>query len=131
MKYMTPFGTAKLVGYGLSIAVVVQSFVARKGFIELTHIIKFTSNSQRIRTIIICVFLIFFLNAGLMYLLAPMDMTLPIVSDLELGIYQDFNQYWYSNIGYLIINVLMINAIMPPCELVIFLAIKRVQQSWD
>ena len=25
----------------------------------------------------------------------------------------------------------MINAIMPPCELVLFLAIKRVQQSWD
>ena len=45
MKYMTPFGTAKLVGYGLSIALVVQSFLARKGFIELTHIIKFTSNS--------------------------------------------------------------------------------------
>ncbi len=83
------------------------------------------------RTIIICVFLIYFLNAGLMYLLAPMDIRLPIVSQLELGIYSDFNQYWYSNIGFLVINVLLINAIMPPCELIGLLIVKRVLQSWD
>jgi hypothetical protein len=45
MQFMTLFGLGKLVSYGLSGAVVAQSFIARKGFIYLTDIIKFTSDS--------------------------------------------------------------------------------------
>lgn len=81
--------------------------------------------------IIICVFAIYFINAGLMYLLAPMKMQLPLISYLELGIYQDFNQYWYADIGYQIISVLVLKAIFPPLELIALLAKDRLLQSWD
>ena len=70
------------------------------GFIRLTNLIKFTSNSARMRFIVVSVFIIYFLNYGVLYLLAPMKLNVPFVSSLVSGIYWDFNQYWFTDIGY-------------------------------
>lgn len=68
--------------YGCSILIVVQSFMARFGFIQLTRLIHFTSVSQRMTVITISVFCIFFTNYGLMYLIAPLQMNLGVLSKM-------------------------------------------------
>ena len=49
--------------------------------------------------IIVSVFSIYFLNYGVLYLLAPMKLEIPFVSEVLIGVYYDFNQQWYSDIG--------------------------------
>ena len=43
------------------------------------------------RVIIISVFLIFFSNYGLLYLIAPFKINIGVLSQLMGGIYEDFN----------------------------------------
>ena len=68
------------------------------------------------RIIIVSVFSIFFLNYGLLYLIAPMSLNIPIISSFMMGIYEDFNQYWFSDIGGMVISVQLINALTAPLE---------------
>lgn len=124
-------GIFKLTGYILSIAIVVQSFLARFGFINLSKVIKFTSNSARLRFIIVCVFSIFFLNYGLLYIIAPLQLEIPIASEFFLGIYSDFNQFWFSDIGYLVIQTSGINAIMPPIEFGLIWLWRNILRGFD
>lgn len=58
--------------YALSGVIVVQSVIARTGFIELTKLIKYTSESQRMRFILVSVFKIYFINYGILYVLVPL-----------------------------------------------------------
>ncbi len=102
MQFVSMLGVFKLLGYVISTLIVVQSFLARFGFIHLTKLIKFTSNSQRMRFIIVSVFCIFFFNYGVMYILGPMELKIPIAGQFLLGIYTDFNQFWFSDIGFLV-----------------------------
>ena len=69
--------------------------------------------------IIVSVFSIYFLNYGVLYLLAPMKLEIPFVSDILIGVYYDFNQQWYSDIGQQIISVMLINAVFPPLEILL------------
>ena len=108
MHFSAMFGYAKLFGYALSIAIVIQSLLARTGFIELTKLIKYTSASQRMRFILISVFTIYFINYGILYLIVPLKVEIPLVSNLLAGVYWDFNTYWYTDIGYQVISILVI-----------------------
>lgn len=60
--------------------IVVQSLVARFGIIKLADFIKFTSESARLRFIIIFVFAIYFINYGVLYVIVPLKVDFPIVS---------------------------------------------------
>ena len=71
------------------------------------------------RFIVVSVFIIYFLNYGVLYLLAPMKLNVPFVSSLVSGIYWDFNQYWFTDIGYQVTTVMIINAIFPPLEILL------------
>ena len=86
----------------------VQSLIARIGFIELTKLIKYTSESQRMRFILVSVFKIYFINYGILYVIVPMKIQIPLVSDLLVGVYYDFNTYWYTDIGFQIITLMVI-----------------------
>ena len=68
-----------LLGQSMSLLIVLQNLLARLAFIQLTKVIKFTSNTQRTRFIIISVFLIYFMNYGVLYMLAPMQVPIPIL----------------------------------------------------
>jgi len=67
--------------------------------------------------LMICsVFIIYFYNYGLLYLLAPMQINLFYSLGPGLAIYPDFNDSWFSDIGYLVFLALFINAMFPPIE---------------
>jgi hypothetical protein len=100
MKFSNPIGLGRLVYYGASALVVLQSLVARQGFIYLSSWITFTSNSDRQRMILISIFAIFWANYGALYLIGPMKIEIPVVMLFSNGIYFDFNQEWYADVGY-------------------------------
>lgn len=111
--------------------IVLQSLTARIGFIALAKWLSFTSNSERMRFILVSVFLIYFLNYGVLYLIAPLSINLPIVSKILRGIYPDFNQAWFGDIGNQIISVMLINAIMPPIEVFFLWLWSYVRRAYD
>lgn len=113
---MSLFGWPNVLNLGCSVAIVIQSFAARFGFIQLTKLIHFTSISQRMRVIIVSVFAIFYVNYGLIYMIAPFRLNLGFVSTFMVGIYEDFNQFWFSDIGNMVISTMLINAVTAPLE---------------
>lgn len=131
MKFVAPFGEFYLLSQCISILIVLQSLSARIGFIALAKWLSFTSNSQRMRFILFSVFSIYFLNYGVLYLVAPLNVKIPFMAYLLRGVYPDFNQFWFSDIGNQIISVMVINAIMPPVE-VFFLGLwAYIRRAYD
>ena len=116
MNFSSMIGWAQILNYALSGVIVVQSVIARTGFIELTKLIKYTSESQRMRFILVSVFKIYFINYGILYVLVPLKIQIPLVSDLLVGVYYDFNTYWYTDIGFQVITLMVIQAFFPPIE---------------
>ena len=131
MMFTSYFGWGSILSYTLSLMIVLQNLLTRMGFIRLTKLIKFTSNSARMRFIVVSVFIIYFLNYGVLYLLAPMQLNIPLVSSLVSGIYWDFNQYWFTDVGYQITTVMVINAIFPPLEIFLLWLWIHVKRSYD
>ena len=68
------------------------------------------------RFTLLSVFSIIFLNYGILYLITPLKIEVPLVSLIMSGVYYDFNKNWFSDIGSQIISVMIINAIFPPIE---------------
>lgn len=64
----------------------------------------------------VSVFSIFFLNYGLLYILAPFKWDIPVLNSILIGIYEDFNQFWFSDVGNMVISVMIINALTAPLE---------------
>ena len=52
------------------------------------------------RFILVSVFKIYFINYGILYVLVPLKIQIPLVSDMLIGVYWDFNTYWYTDIGF-------------------------------
>lgn len=91
MRFSNTFGIGQLVYNGLSLLIVVQSMIARFGFIKLTEFMRFTAETSKMRFLIVFVFTIFFINYGVLYVVVPMKTNFPIVSKLIQGLYWDFN----------------------------------------
>ena len=91
MKFTSPFGVYFLLSKLSSLLIVVQSLLTRLGFIALSKWLKFTSNSQRIRFMTLSVFSVYFINYGILYLIAPLHISVPLASRKIRGIYTDFN----------------------------------------
>ena len=117
MTYYDIFGIPKIIYYSASVAIVLQSLIARSVFINIIHWIPFKYESSRLNYTIVSVFMIFFFNYGVIYMYAPMRIPTPIVHSIFNGVYKDFNDSWFEDVGSLIIQVAFINAIMPPIEL--------------
>ena len=99
MAYSGDLGYMRILGMVLSLVIVIQSTLIRRVFISLADIIKFTSNSQRMRFILISVFAMYFIYYGILNLLAPMKLEIPLVKFFLIGVYPDFNMAWYADVG--------------------------------
>ena len=114
--------------YASILAINVQSFVIRSIFVYLMRYTYFKTESARVRFMTVSIFGIFFLNYGIMYLVAPMDID---ISFLILGVYTEFNTSWYVNIGDLIVITMLILAISPPITLFCNWVIKNALRQYD
>ena len=93
--------------------------------------IKFTSSSARMRFIIVSVFAIYFLNYGVLYVIAPMKLKIPLVSRFLIGVYYDFNQFWFTDIGNQVMSILVIQSFFPPLEFIGLWFLDVVKRSYD
>ena len=126
MSFYKLFSLATISYYGVSVSIVVLSFLVRILAMWLVKFITFKSESKRSFLVIIFIFLVCFNNYGIVYLIAPLKLSIPILNYFFVGIYPDFNYAWYDDIGGLIISVSIINAIMPPLMLIVDVLLKNV-----
>ena len=68
-------------------------------------LVHFTSISQHMAVVIVSVFSIFYVNYGLLYLIAPFRTDIEFLSSIMIGMYRDFNSFWFSDIGTMVIFV--------------------------
>ena len=117
MKYSNLFGEAQIVYYGLSTAVVIQSFFFRYLFMKLATTLKMSSESHYLSLVIASITLIFFINYGIAYLSGPIKLGIPYFSGIQdFSIYYDLNQAWFGDIGELIVVNALLYAVMPFLE---------------
>ena len=83
------------------------------------------------RVIIVSVFTIFFVDYGLMYLIAPLELGLGVLSDLMMGIYEVFNAFWFSDIGSMVVSSMVLNALTLPLETFMFCIWQAVRRYYD
>ena len=118
MQYSNWNGWARLTGYAISLIIVIISTIIRSIFVKLAQIVKFKSNSQRNNFVIISVFSVLFTYYGVLYLVTPLRIEIPIVSYFTIGVFWDFNQYWFTDVGMQVATVLIIKAFFPPTEFI-------------
>mmetsp|Transcript_36399 Transcript_36399/g.44476 ORF Transcript_36399/g.44476 Transcript_36399/m.44476 type:complete len:226 (+) Transcript_36399:2111-2788(+) len=131
MKFYNPLGLPMLVKNGAAFAMVGQSFLARSAFIQLMRCVPFKLESSYLRYTSFCIFWIFFFNYGIIYLVTPFSIEIPFLSSVFTGVYTDFSDSWYQDIGGPIISVALINACMPAVSLVIEWLLNYLLKAFD
>ena len=95
------------------------------GFTSLTLEIEFIKNS---------IFYIYFLNSGILYVLAPWDsreLNIPIINTLFRGVYTDLNANWFDDIGASIASTMLFNLMYPPIEFFGFWGLRHLYRVVD
>ena len=108
---------------------VVQSVIARAGFIALSRVIHFESLTNKMKIVVVSVSLIFFLNYGLLYLIGPIKFN--VTGKYGFGYYSDFNHSWFDTVGVLIFNAMLINAIWPIIAVLITTLVSKLTVFCD
>lgn len=86
------FGYFSLINNFMSVVIVLESMIARSAFIALSNYIRWQSLTNKMKNTVVSVFLIFFLNYGLLYLFSPMEKSfIPWFSYFTVANYPDFN----------------------------------------
>lgn len=120
MKFSSLLGDYNLLYYAISLVITMQNLLIRFFFIKLAKMIDFESESMYLSFVIVSIFLIFFINYGVAYLFGPLKAGVPFFDKLQVsfGIYSDFNEAWFGDVGELIILNCLIYAFMPLIEAV-------------
>ena len=113
-RYMSLLGVPQIMYYSASVFILMQSLLARAFFAFLTNLTSFKTETARIRFMTISVFMIFFFNYGIMYILAPINIDTEFMHTFFAGIYTDLGTHWFNDIGGLIVLNQMIVSVMPP-----------------
>ena len=96
--YMAPYGLGYFVATGFAQCIALTNFFVRFLFMYMALWIGFTSVTLEIEFIKNSVFYIYFLNSGILYVLAPWDsreVNIPIINNLFRGVYTDLNANWF------------------------------------
>lgn len=123
-----------VVGGAVSSMIVILNFLVRLLFMAIAEVIGFNDNSVKASFITFSVFYTSFFQTGLLCLIASMDSReykLGPFNALFSGIYTDFNAQWFSDIGSVIINNMLFNAVWPFAEFFMFYSVRHVKRAWD
>jgi len=110
------------------------NFFIRFVWMYMAQWIGFTSVTLEIEFIKNSVFYLYFLNSGLLYILAPWDsreLDLPIIRSLFQGVYTDYNANWFQDIGLTIAATAFFNLYYPVIEFFGFWGIRHVYRMID
>ena len=74
----------------------------------------------------VSIFMIFFFNYGVMFLLAPIEIDIGPWNYISSGVYHDFNKEYYICIGPLIIQSQLFLSISPPITIFVTWLMRKV-----
>lgn len=131
MRYLKIYGWPNILYYSISIFIVLQSLIARAIFTGLAKMTSFKTETARVRFMTFSVFLIFFFNYGIMFLIAPINIDSEFMTTFFAGVYTDFSTHWFNQIGGLIVTSQLIVAVMPPITLFINWLIASMLYCYD
>ena len=144
MKYSRPIcrvyyqlmtGPGYIIEQSFNYLIVVASFIVRTFFIWIAEKVRFVSRTNETRFVMMSVFMITYLNYGLIYFFASYDIRgdshIPLASSLFDGLYPDFNALWFNDIGVLIISIMISNMYWPPLEFFLFYGLRLLNRMLD
>ena len=132
--YQIMTGPGYLIVQSFNYLIVLASFIVRTFFIWIAEKVGFVSRTSETRFVMVSVFLITYLNYGLIHLFSSYDdrgeFILPI-SRFFNGLYPDFNALWLNDIGALIIAIMISNMYWPPLEFFMFWGLRLLYRIID
>jgi hypothetical protein len=96
----------KMLGMGMSVIIVATNLILRMIMITLIKWIGEDTHSQQLKSITNGVFIVQFLNTGILLLLVQANLQeyhLPYVGSIFDGPFTDFLPLWYVGVGYKIV----------------------------
>jgi hypothetical protein len=77
--------------------------------------IGYDTHSEKYTKITNCIFILTFVNTGIIVLLANADLSeaLPALGQILDGPYNDYSSKWYGDVGSTIVKTMLINMMMP------------------
>lgn len=106
---------------GLFIAIV--NFIFRTMMIEFAYLLKPVTFTEEMNLMKRVIFLVSFLNSGILIMLMSAYTDKPILSFFLRGQYSDFSPEWFNDIGQIVKINLITNALYPLIELVLYKSI--------
>lgn len=106
-------GWPQILYYGVSLATVAESLVARLAISYLTDFASFKKDTGRVRFMAVSIFWLFFFNYGIMYILAPLDYDIKILRGITGGVFSVLGTEYFNEIGPLIVTNQLSLALMP------------------
>ena len=126
--------TAVFYSKAISISINVINFVLRQLLIINVKTIGEETRSEQTRSVKIAIFLTQFFNTAFLLLLFNANMTetsIPFFNQIFKGRYTDFNDRWYTDVGITIIKSMIIAAIFPLIEVIVFGGFRRWKHAVD
>jgi len=117
--YLSDTMKARVLGMIMSFIIVATNFVLRMIMISLIKWIGEDTHSQQLKSITNGIFIVQFLNTGILLLLVQANLSeydVPFVSSALDGPFTDFLPLWYVGVGYKIVQTMIVNAIFPFIE---------------
>jgi len=118
----------------VSVSINIVNFVLRTLLILLVKFIGEDTKSEQTRSVKVAVFVCQFFNTAVLLLLFNANMSethIPFFSEVLTGEFTDFNEEWYTDIGCTIIKAMIIAALFPLIEAVLFGTLKFVFKMLD
>lgn len=105
-----------LVSSSISFAIIAINLILKKIVIALLAWVKEATKSEMLASITNGVFIALYLNTGFLLTVANANLTEHpphFITDNFKGPYYDYDPEWYTEVGFLIVKTMIINAIMP------------------
>ena len=106
---------AKYIGF----FVIGVNFACRQIFIRLAWSIGYTSETYQTEFIKYGIFIVYFTNMSILYVVAPWDsreVDSPLLNTYFQGVYTDYNMMWFRDIGNTVAQTLFLNMFSPVIE---------------
>lgn len=119
------------IGQSVSVIIVVLNSLMARTFIRLAEYIGFKTKSAKEDFVKSSIFYASFFYTGLMAFFSTLSFREMSMETDGSGIYTDFNSYWFTDIGYLMVYNMVFNAFWPLMEFGMWYALRHIYRMCD
>lgn len=133
-QYYSDQKWSKALGTGISFIIIIVNAILKTTIIKLIQWVGEDTWSEQLSSVTRGVFFAQFFNTGFLLLLVNANMTehtsIPLSSYVK-GPFYDYMPQWYVEVGYKIVQTMLINAIVPYVGIVTGLLIPKLKKAYD